>query len=169
MGQRYGFESRSFHLGNTVPARWYPRPKPMSRLIVTHGDLTRGGAVEGPIKRIADRFVADWVKGVTHPRNDDSVGTGHFRARDTEGKMKWNEAVISSVDDGQGNSAGHSLRDGTGWLSRIPFWVDAHVGMAFGDEPAEVGAGQNDRDERADSKRNSPIGWTRDHDNPCQF
>ena len=55
------------------------------------------------------------------------------------------------------------------WLRRIPFWKDPHVGMAFSEAPTELGAGQNERQQRADSKRNSPIGWTRDHDNSCQF
>jgi hypothetical protein len=93
---------------------------------------------ESPIQRIANRLVADWIKGMTHSGDDHSVGVGHFFARDAEGEVKRNEAVISSVDDSQGNSAGNSLRDGTGWLTRVPFRISPHVGVAFSEEPTQL-------------------------------
>ena len=136
-------------------------------LIITHGDLTRCSVAESPFQCIANRFVTDWVECVTHPGDDDSVGIGHFGARDTEGKVKRNETIISSVDDGQRNRADHPLRHGARRLSRIPFWIDPHVSMTFSEEPTELGTGQNERNQCVDSKRNSPIGWTRDHDNPA--
>jgi hypothetical protein len=138
-------------------------------LILTDRDLGRSSVAESPIQRIANRLVAHWIERVTHTGNNDSVGIWHFGARNTEGKVKRNEVVVSSVDDGQGNSADNFLRHGAGRLRRVPFWIDPHVGMTFSKEPTELGTGQRKRNERADSKRNPPIGWTRDHDNSRQF
>lgn len=82
--------------------------------------------------------------------------------------MKWDEVVISSVDDGERNSADHSLRHGAGRLSRIPFLIDPHMGTAFREQPTQFGTGQNDRTKCAESKRDAPIGWTRNHDDSRQ-
>jgi hypothetical protein len=82
--------------------------------------------------------------------------------------MKRDEVVISSVDDGERNSADHSLRHGAGRLSRIPFLIDPHMGMAFREQPTQFGTGQNDRTKCAEPKRYAPIGWTRHHDDSRQ-
>src|SRR5271166_1884476 len=119
---------------------------------------------DDPIQCIANRPVADWIEGVTHPRDDDRVGIGHICLGDTEGKAKGDEMVISSMDDGEGYSACHSLRHGPRRLGGVPLGIDPHVTMPFRNESAQFGPGQNHQEESAYSKRYSPIGRTRHDD-----
>jgi hypothetical protein len=67
-------------------------------------DLTSSG-VQDPFQCIANRPVADWIEGVTHARDDNRMGIGHFCVGDAQGKAKGDEVVVSSMDDGEGYRA----------------------------------------------------------------